>query len=721
MNKYFSLAALTLTLALSAVGLAQSPTPTPGGQNEDVVRISTSLVQIDVLVTDKDGKQITDLKQSDFELLQDGKIQKVTKFAYIGPNRRAVAANTAADQADQTLTAASATNAGSGSGRLVTFIVDDGNCIASQAGILATRDALEKFVNRQMQPNDRVAIYQTRSGSSMLQQYTSDKQVLLRAVKRIRWVPPGGGCTSFDGAYYEANRSNTISSVGSDGAITSKSIESEQDRKRREAAEDFSKNNQTIGTIGVINYVVRGLESVPGRKMVILLSDGLSIRDRTGISTTALSVLRELTDRANRGSVLFNTINVRGTFDPGMVEARDEVDVAGVIDTAKPSGTSLITSNRERDTRLAAEGMAFLANETGGRYFQGANNLDGPIDKALSLERGYYLLGYEPDDDSFNGKDFHKIDVRVKRPDAKVATRAGFLAKPDTDVPTRLKSADSELYQAIAAPLPKAGLDLRMTAFFGNTPADGNYIRSMIALRGSDITFSPDPSGAQKAVFDVVAVTLDEKNKVIDEFNRTHTLKVDPRTAEVIRTNGLVYSVDVPVKKEGTYNFRVAMRDASNKVIGSAGQAISIPDLKKGQLVVSGLAISELDADGKFGRPSLTKPDNGFSMLTSKGGPVTRQFKRPSSSAYSYTIFNGGTDASQLTLQVNLYKDGKLVSEGQPKKIESSTVSPGRIDDLGFLRLNAAVETGEYTLEVIVRDPGRKQIASQTVDFEIID
>lgn len=716
MNKYFLLTAVSILLTLSL--FVQAQTPTPAQQNEDVVRISTSLVQIDAVVTDKDGKQITDLKQSDFELLQDGKLQKITKFSFIGDPRQPVSPSRSGEQ---TITAPILPIAGSATGRLVTFIVDDGNCLASHLGITATRDALEKFITRQMQPNDRVAIYQTRSGSSMLQQYSSDKQVLLRAVKRIRWVPPGGGCNAFDGSYYEANRSNTTISIDSNGAMTSKAIESEQDRKRREAGEDFGKNNQTIGTIGVINYVVRGLELVPGRKMVIFLSDGLSIRDRTGISATALSVLRELTDRANRSSVLFNTINVRGTFDPGMIEARDEVDIKGEIDTGKPSGTSLVTSNRERDTRIAVEGMAYLANETGGRYYQGANMLDGPIEKALSLETGYYLLGYEPDDETFNGKDFHKIQLRVKRPNANVTTRSGFLAKPDIDPPTRLKSADSELYQAIAAPLPKAGLDLRMTAFFGNTPSEGNYIRAMIAIRGSDIGFVPDPSGVQKAIFDVVAVTLDEKNKVVDEFNRTHTLKVDLNTAEFIRANGLVYSVDVPVKKFGIYNFRVAIRDTSNKVIGSSSQVITIPDLKKSQLTIAGLTLGELDADGKFGSPSLTKPDNGFSMLTSRGGPVTRQFKRSSSSAYSYTIFNGGPDASGLTLQVNLYKDGKLISEGQPKKIESLAIAPGRIDDRGFLRFNAAVETGDYTLEVIVRNPARKQIASETVDFEIVD
>jgi len=717
-----SIACFLLLIGISmccTAASAQTPTPSPTVQLEDVVRISTSLVQIDVLVTDKDGKQISDLKNDEFVLLQDGKVQKVTKFSYVGSQRRVIQKPQNSVAVEQVLTLP--ISAGSEPGRIVTFIVDDGNCAVSQLGMVATRDALEKFIDRQMLPNDRVAIYQTRSGSSMLQQYTSDKQILLRAVKRVRFYPPGGNCSSFDGSYFEASRSNTINSIGSDGAISSKSIESEQDRKRREAAEDFSKNNQTIGTLGVINYVVRGLESVPGRKMVFLLSDGIGIRDRTGISTTAMSVLRELTDRANRAAVLFNTINVRGTFDPGMIEARDEVDVSGQIDTARPSGTSLITANRERDNRIAGEGLFVLANETGGKYFQGANDLDGPIEKGLGLEKGYYLLGYEPDDEAFKGKEFHKIEVRVNRAGAKVASRAGFLARPDTETPTKLRTADSELYQAIAAPLPKAGMDLRLTAFYGNTAADGNFIRSMIAVRGGDISFVADAGGVQKVVFDVVAVTLDEKNKVIDEFNRTHTLKVDPLTADQIRANGLIYSVDVPVKKDGTYNFRVAMRDASSRVVGSAGQAISIPDLKKTRMLISGLSVSEQDADGRVIRPSLTKPDNGFALNSSKGGPMTRQFKRPSSAAFSYTIYNAGTDVSALTVQINLYKDGKLISEGPQKRIENPTISPGRIDDLGFLRLGGSVEPGDYSLEVIVRDPSKKLLSSQSIDFEIID
>jgi VWFA-related protein len=721
MKRLFPPFAIALSL-LCAIAAAQKPVPTPPGDQDDVVKISTTLVQVDILVVDKDGRQVTDLKADEFELFQDGKAQKITKFGYFGnPLPPAPGQSTDTLTAKTGVPTSPVSNTVSPSGRLVTFIVDDGNCSLSTVGMAAARDALVKFVNEQMLPNDKVAIYQTRSGSSVLQQYTSDKQRVLQAARKLRWYPPGGTCSSPDGSFFERARTNIVNPVSSQGSAGTKSIESEEDRKRREAGEDFNRNNQTVGTIGVLNYVIRGLETVPGRKMVLFLSDGLPLRSRTGVSSTAMDVMRDLTDRANRGSIVFNTVNVRGTFDAGFVEARDEVDVSGVIDSARPSGTSLITANRERDSRQADEGMFFLSNETGGKYYQGSNYLDGPIDKALRSEQGYYLLGYEPDDDTFKGKNFHKLEVKVSRPGTKVIARSGFLAKPDTETVTKLKTADSELYQAIAAPLPKAGLDLRLMAFFGNTPGEGNFIRSLIALRGSEITFVSDAGGIQKAMFDVVAVTLDEKNKVSDEFNKTHTIKVDPATADFIKANGLVYSVDVPIKKEGTYSLRVAIRDASSKLLGSAGQAILIPELKKGRLYVSGLSISQLDAAGKYARPSLTKPDNGFALNQSKGGPVTRQFKKMSSTAYSYTVYNAGTNTAGLTTQINLYKDGKLMSEGTPKKIEAVPSVPGRIDDYGFLRLTSAVEIGDYTLEIIVRNAAKKEVSSQSVDFEIID
>jgi VWFA-related protein len=735
MKLHLCVSALLFSLFINiSPSFGQQASSTPPSQDGDAVKITTNLVQIDVLVVDKDGRQVTDLKPEEFELKQDGKSQKISKFGYF-PLAGGVPATSETSVSTITAPASTTGPTSRSAGRLITFIVDDGNCAVSQLGMVAAREALEKFVEKQMQPNDRVAIFQTRAGNSVIQQYTSSKEVLLKAARGIRWRPLLGACSSPDGAFFEAARPNTVASGQTDESgrtiTTLKKIESDQTRESREAAEAFNRNNQVVGTLGLVNYVVRGLEGVPGRKVVFLLSDGISLRGRSAfntaatsqgsISSVAMAVMRELTDRANRASVVFNTISARGTFDPGSPDSRDQFDLSEEIDVTRPTGSSVSSGNRERLTRDMEEGMFYLANETGGNFYRGANYLDGPIQKALGLEQGYYLLGYEPDDDTFKGKDFHKIDVNVKRPGLKVMSRSGFLAKPDVEVAPKLKSADSELYQAVAAPLPKAGIDLGLTAFFGNTPADGNFIRSLIAVRGSDITFADEPGGLKKAVFDVVAVTLDEKSKVVDEFNKTHTIKVDPNTAEVIRANGLIYSADVPVKASGTYNLRVAIRDVPSRNLGSAGQTITIPDVKRNDLILSGLSVSELGPDGKYARPSLTKPDAGFSLNASKGGPVTRQFKRLSSAAYSYTLYNVGADVSSVTAQVNLYKDGKLVIEGKPQKIGSQATSPGRIDDFGFLRFDETVSAGQYTLELLVRDGGKKQGAASTIDFEIVE
>ncbi len=719
MKVFFSILLFSILLLLSSPIFAQQTSP----EDDGVVKITTNLVQLDAIITDKNGNQVTNLKADEFEIFQDGKPQKITNFSYIKLPTQTTTSEPKpiAENKDKNAPLPPPVNINPASaGRILTFIIDDGNCTVSQVGMTASRQSLEKFVKEQMQPNDLIAIYRTRSGSSMLQQYTSDKSTLLQTIRKIRWYPPQGSCSTSDGSFFERSRSNSPSGIGTSP------IESDEARKRREAGEDFALNNQIVGVIGVINYIVRGLDRVPGRKVVFFLSDGIPFRTRDGKFLSSSDVMRDLTDSANRASVVFNTIDVRGVFDPGFIEAKDEVDVSEAIDPVRPSGTSQIAANRQRATANSQDGLFFLANETGGRFFQGSNSFDGSFQKALSQESGYYLIGYEPEEETFKGKSFNKIEIKVKRPELKVISRSGFIGKSDTEKAQKPRTADSDLYQAIIAPLPKSGLNLRLTAFFGNTISGGNFVRSLINLSGNEITFTDDSNGSKKAVFDVIAVTLDEKNQVIDEFNKTHTLKVDENTAKLIKQNGLVYSADVPIKNDGTYNLRVAMRDANSKLLGSAGQSISVPNLKKGELFLSGMSISEVDAKGKFVSPSMTKPENGFVYVSSKSVPAVRQFKKGMILAYSYTLYNPKidkvTNLPNLATQVNLYRDGILVSQGsfEKAKIENQP-DLTRINDFGYLRINEAVPVGDYALQLIVKDLQTNQTVSQSIDFEVVN
>lgn len=683
---------------------------------EDVVKITSKLVQVDVVVTDNEGKQVTGLKASDFTILQDGKPQTISGFSYVSMRSSGPSSREKQDK-QQALPLQSSPKSGT-RGRIVTFVVDDGNCRASLVGMKASREALEKFVAEQMLPDDVVAIYQTRSGSSMFQQYTSDKTQLLRTARKIRWYPAAGGCAPSDGSFYDAARINTavIATNRGDKAI---SEESDAERKRRELNEDRSRDNQVVGSLGVLRYAIRGLDRLPGRKVLFFMSDGIPLQARDGQTLNAVDKLRDLADLANRSGVVLNTIDIRGLFDASMIEARDRVSTL-----ENPLGTEAISEKRSRDVRNSQDGLAFLAGETGGKFFKNENFLDAPIGRALAIEKGYYLVAYEPEDGTFKGKYFNKIEIKLNRPNLRVSSRSGFLGVVDKAQTTKVKTGDSELYEAIAAPLPTAGMNLRLSASFANSTAEGNFIRAQIYIPGEEISFV-DSNGQKKAVFDVVAVTMNEKNDVIDEFTKTHTFSVDPAALPLIATNGMIYSADVKVMKPGFYNFRVALRDANSKRIGTVSQVVQVPELKPGRLFVSGLVVTAVDAAGRFTTPGAADPSNAFALVASPGVAGIRNFRRGSVIAYPYNIYNAklGRDGKpNLTVEVNLYQDGKLIIDGEPHPADlPQQFDWSRISDFGYLRLNDKTPAGEYILQIIVRDLAAGKDSSQWSDFQIID
>ena len=733
------LSSLTLSTIIPIQAQQQPQEPTAA---DDVVRISTKLVQIDAVVTDKSGNQIKDLRAADFEVLQDGKPQPIVSVAYVNTEDPQPVASKAADSTQPTKTdktpAPPATRVrAANAGRILTFVVDDGSCSASRVGMQATQEALQKFVTEQMRSDDLVAIYQTRSGSSILQQYTSDKSQLLRVAKKIRWYPPRGVCAN-DGAGDFFDRAQVTG--GTKFRANPVEFESAAERANRTNTENRLRDNQVVGLVGVLRYITRGLQRVPGRKTVFLFSDGIPLlasdsTQRGAPNTTPLVTLRQgesggamrdLIDFANRASVVFNTIDVRGLQAPGASAADDFDNVVGRGGSGNVQSTGIVAANREAATQSAHSGLNFLADETGGRFYTNMNNLDVPVRRALALEKGYYLIGYQPEADTFKSKKFNSIQIKVKRPDVNVRARSGFLGITDEERRPKKRSGDSELYEAIAAPLPKAGLNVQLTAFFANTTADGSFVRTQLHLAGEQLTFSDEPNGVKKGVFDVVAVTLNEKNEVVDEFNRTHTIRFPEAHLDAVTRNGLIYSADIPVKKPGAYNFRVALRDATAKQLGSAGQLIEVPDLKKSKLLLSGLTVGEVSLqDGKPVMPADEKPQNGFSPVASVSHTAIRRFGSGSILGYSYKVYNAQLDKAsgqpRLMVQVRLYKDGEVVTDGAPHAMQLEAQSDlTRIADYGYLRLQPQLMPGEYALQIVISDPSTKETSSQWIDFEVV-
>lgn len=704
MKRFFFITIFLLLFSISA--FAQKPTPTPDEKSDDVVRISSQLVLVDALVLDKDGKQVTDLTAEDFEVFQDGKPQPITSFGYVNS-----AGNWAAGQSqtqnkkDKKALPLPPISVRSGKGRIITFVIDDGNCLASAIGLSNARDGVKKFINEQMLPDDRVAIYRTRGGASLLQMYTSNKEVLKRIVDKVNWFPSACG-SAFDPAQLGAlNRSNPSTDSRS-------SSPNERDKEFKEGVANDERRNRYKGTIGVLNFLVERLKNLPQRKLVFFISEGIPLT----LEGDVLDLMREVTDNASRSSVTFYTLSEKGLTVPGMIEAQDNVF---------PDEIDALREDRDKEERELNDGLAYLAYATGGKFIRNRNFLDKPIKEILDAEMGYYLLGYQPDDATFKGKEFHKIEVRLKRTDLKIASRKGFYGRADTESRPKYKSENSPMYQAISSPFQENGLDIRLTTMVETGAAEGGVVRALFHIKGQDLTLTDEPGGLKKALLDVVVIVLDEKGKLIEEFNRTYPIRIPQQGVPVVLQNGLDYSTDVTIKKPGFYSLRLAVRDANSKRLGSAGDFVEIPDLKKDKFFMSGLLTTDVTKEGKPLLPKTRPADAGFAPVFVNTIPSIRQYSAGTALAYIYNIYNAELNAAtkqpKLSKQVRLYKNGALMGDTGEKPLEiQPQADMTRIADYSFLRLSQTMEPGEYILQLIIRDTLANKTTSQWIDFEVI-
>jgi VWFA-related protein len=704
----------------SAFSQTQSPKPAPAEDSPDtpVLRVTVNLVQVDAVVTDSKGKPVTNLTADDFQVLQDGKPQKITKFSYISTADPTPAAPKPTGPAVRGAPAPPPVKLRPNQvRRTIAVVVDDlGLSFESTAQI---RGALKKFVDQQMQPGDLVAIIRTGAGMGALQQFTSDKRQLYAAIERVKYNMMGRGGAS---AFAPIN----------DGAQAGEA-----------ALDDFREEYFSRGTLGAIKYVVGGLKEMPGRKAVVLLSDSIKLFNQEGLNDRILESVRQLTDLANRASVVIYSIDPRGLPTLSLTAADN------VKEHTNPAALAETMQKRHSDYFQSQDGLNYLAQETGGLFIHDSNDITGGIRTVLDDQRGYYLIGYTPDDATFQqlkGKDrpYHKIRVKVKTAGLSVRSRTGFFGVPDEESKPVYRTREEQLFAALGSPFGGGGVRLRMTALFASTPKQGSFVQSLLHIDGHDLTFTGEPDGFKKAVVDVLLVTFGDNGSVVDQTSQTFTFRGRAEACQNAIDRGFVYTVNHPVKKPGAYQLRTAVRDSTTQKIGSATQFIEVPDLTKGRLTLSGI-VMKASMPPSIPKPAPAQPraqnvpptpltpeelakQKQESEIESSGSAALRMFHAGKKVDYALQVLNVQEDPAtkrpQLETQLFLFRDGQQIYAGKPKPFtpEIETDSKGVLT-AGQLQLGSNMTPGEYALQVVVTDKLAKEkyrTVAQSIDFEIV-
>jgi VWFA-related protein len=731
MKKYSSLA-LTLVLICSQLftTLAQQQRTEPQESDDDVVRITTNLVQIDAVVTDKEGRQVTDLRPEEFEIYESGRRQQITNFSYISVGSSAPA------QAVTAATSSSPSKKSSGvevstpvlparlrpeqARRTVVLVVDD--LSLSFESTKFVQRALKKYVDEQMQPNDLVAIVRTSSGVGTLQQLTADRRQLGAAIERVRWSPRGRTSARAVEPRSDMNETAGSTATGVDAA-------------KGGTSDDTLKENAALDTIAALNLVVRGLREIPGRKAVMLFTDSLQMASFgiQGLGSVVVR-MRELVERANRASVVFYTMDSRGlqtlNFDAS------EGSFNPISRTSRmPHQTATIIRDRRQTFFEEQDGMNFLARETGGIFNKNSNDFNKGLQRMLDDQRGYYLVGYRPDESTFDKKTgqrrFHNLKINVKRGGVHVRSRNGFYGVADPEArPATERTAEQRLAAALTSPFAASEIDLRLTAVFNHTPSAGSFMSSLIYVDPRNLSFTEEADGWRKATLDIVAVIFDIDGRPVDQVNETREVRVSQDDYQRLIASGLTYMLNVPIRKAGSYQLRAAVRDASSERTGSATQYVEVPDLSKNQLAVSGITLQGVDqnaagqAVGSVSQAATGKA-NGADP---QAGPAVRRLRQGMVLEYGYIIYNAQQDRTtgkpNVTTQVRLFRDGKVVFTGRVSPLDISQQRDWkRLVAGGRLMVGTELAPGEYILQVIVTDLAAKEkrgTVTQWIDFEVL-
>lgn len=693
MCKVLSSIALLLCFLAPATRLtAQQPTQKP--DDEDIIRIKTDLVQVRAVVTDRKGQLVDNLKQEDFEILENGKAQTVSFFTL----ERILSASpspVSGGPVATTPTEAKRTATAQKPVRTIVLFVD--TLHLSSVSLTRAKQQLKQFVDQHITDQDLVAVVTTSDSLGVLQQFHRDRKMLKYAIDKISFFSrPTTYFTPFIAARVRNEDpealavATQIMAVEEYGRSMSPPPGIVRARAKMILSEETSLRRATLQ---MLKAVGERMVDVPGQRMIAFMSDGFTLLDEGGAEHDDFTAA---TSRAARSGVMIYSFNPQGLTVP--VEFTAAAPLGGI------GFSSLMTQSTMDQQDL----LRNLAADTGGQAYLNSNDIPAQFQKMLDGNSLYYGFAYYPQDDS--GKKFRNITVRLKNhPDYKVRTQKGYLpAKNDaSEVAT---TPQQKLFKAMLAPLPLTGLGVTTSSNFLERDDDDAQVTLQVHLDGQLLQYPSDNQRYQLNC-EAAVVVFDRAGKMALSFADPITASLSREQMEKGKQNGFHYNKRLKLSP-GLYQIRIGIRDLNGGLMGTSTSWVTVPDLNNRKLTLSGLFLGrEAPAE-----PGNNKAKTALSLVSGQAA-----FKLHETIFYRVVLYNAPPDLQEqanLQLKVEVLQGDKPVYAGDWQPLGPRTV---RVDRTGIElggQLKMEVAPGMYTLRVSIKDQKSGRTTEQNTDLE---
>jgi VWFA-related protein len=564
--KHLTPVAVLLSFFLPVITLStqesSSGKPPSQNQSQPMLKTTTRLVQVSVIVQNKKGEPVTGLKAEDFTLYDEGQQQKIAAFSFesslsttTSGMAKALAPNVFTNRFEQT---------GQPSGNVTVVLFDALNTPLDDQQY--ARQQIIKFV-RQLHADDHVAIYLLTTKLQILHEFTQDMGTLLAALNNYKG--------DFSTALSQTTPSGIdVSSSGSSSSDASNTAMVQQFLNSMDGQlADFANVNRAETTASALEAIAEHVSRIPGRKNLVWVSAAFPIA--IGYDAAALTppdrTQRDFTPELERAAEAMNQANM--AIYP--VDARGLI-VGGGFSAANRSAPMTVTRGIVRGgSGLGADPnnfftMNMLAERTGGKPFYNNNDLTAGARAAIADGQSAYMISFYPTHNRWDGK-FHELKIKVDTKGIQVRYRKGYFATPDpADKQAEAKAA---LDAAVWSPVESTAMGMQVTVN-PMQPLSARTLEMAVGVDTREISFQQKDDRHQ-ARLELLFLQLGPDGKFLNGENKALDLNLQDAKYQSLVQTGVFFVHHMPVLPETTV-LRVVLRDTSSGAIGT----VTIPVTK---------------------------------------------------------------------------------------------------------------------------------------------
>jgi len=563
-----SFLALILTIYPTLLNAQQATTDEPS----ITIRANTRLVEVDVVVVDKAGQAVTGLKPEDFTLEENGKKQKISLFVPPG-----VANQTSAAPLPPGILSNHPENVDPAGIPLVLLLDAANSSFTNQS---YARSQMLKYV-LEHGTGRNIAVLTLTDRLRVLQQFTSDPQVLMTAIKNFRPEQPilqGAGAPPTDAAAAAGGASALRE--GSGGGV-SQAIQDFADLQI-----GYNTERLVLITLDGMRTLSRMLGGLPGRKNVVWLTGNLPfdlVPDDRAVSDAELaaelpSIRQHSVGTTSAGA---QAEEQRSLHNEEIREAESQLASAGIAiypvdlhglvsgmensanyrgSTSNDAGLSGRATGRVNSLEASHGTMEEVAAQTGGKAYFNENEIKEGVALAASDEKASYSLSYYPENKKWDGK-LRTIKVKVDKGDTQVRYRKGYFALE----PGMIKghNYEQDVFAALAVDAPATQVTFKAQA----KPTDPGKMRVVFLVDPRSVT-ADDSGGSKKMNVSFYASVWGADGKSLGVRSIKVDKSLDAATYQQIVDHGMMVPLDMELPAGGK-ELRLAVLDNKTGFIGT--------------------------------------------------------------------------------------------------------------------------------------------------------